>query len=109
MTFQMIIEKAKDLLDKDKEIKEGDFVTINNDAPVEVYVVKSITGSTAALYCIEITESKDDVYVKEVYVPTNDLLYLGESYVNVGGMLWKIRDKVLKGNTNSIVTRFCAV
>ena len=90
MSISMVIEKSKDLLERDKEIRVGDFVTINNNTPLKVYIVKSITGSTATLYYIELTAVNDDVYIKELRVPFNNLLYLGDSYVNVGGILWNM-------------------
>lgn len=107
MTTETMITNAKSLLEREKGICKGDFVTIDNESQLEVYVVKEITNDNMAiLYYLDLTESKDDICIKIIYVPTFSLLYLGDSYVNVGGLLWQIRNKIMNGDDDELIIKF---
>lgn len=107
MAITMEITNPKDLLDKDVPISVGDFVTTTGRfSVVEVYVVKAIHESTTEIYGLELTENHDDVYIREYYIASKDLIHLDESFVTVDSILWKIREKVLSGNTDCIKTKY---
>lgn len=94
----------KDILKKDINISIGDIVTINDDNEnVEAYIVKKMNSETATLCSIEITVMKDDIYVKETDIPIERLLYLGDSFINVNGFLWNVRESILSDNTQPIM------
>ena len=92
----------KDLLDKGIKLHIGDFVTIDDNGDVQVSVVREIDDDEVTLCSIEITESKDDIYIKQSVAQIKDVIYVGESFVNVGGLLWRVRDAIL-GNQNVLV------
>lgn len=88
--------KPKDLLERDIEIKVGDFVTTNDDSElIKAMVVKDIDQSIATVCYICMTVTCDDIYVQEEKVELSSLLYLGDSFVNVNGHLWKIRESIV--------------
>lgn len=90
-------ERVKDALER-KEIKVGDFVTINDDSDViEAYVVKQIHGSTATIYALELTYERDDIVVAEKIIALSELIYIGDVFVCVNGFLWEVREQLLKG------------
>lgn len=105
VTNDQSYQKAKDALDRDLEPTRGDFVTVyDNSKIVEVYVLKELNYPNAILYKLCLTNELDDVYVAEVCVPMDDLVYVDESFVNVNGYLWDIRNKVLESREDSIKT-----
>ncbi len=102
--MKKIIAKPKDDLERDlkENLEVGDVVTIDDDAnTVEVYIVKSIKDNELATICgLQITSARDDVYIEEITIPLKLLIYIGNSFINLNGYLWKVRDKILKGESN---------
>lgn len=97
----------KDLLDldRDKPIIPGDFVTTDDKIPeLIIYVLKEIRGSTAIIYGLEITASKDDVFVYQAYIHSGSLIHVDESHVNQNGALYKVHELILSGNADKIIT-----
>ena len=93
------ITKPKDLLDRSIPITSGDFVTIYDDADFcKVGLVKSIDEGIAVIYNLLITEENDDIYLEEKEIEVSQLVYLDDSFVNVNGVLWQIRD-CIKNNS----------
>ena len=101
---ERIVINPKDELERDlkENIEVGDIVTIDDGAKeVDTYIVKSITDNRLATICyLKLTSAKDDVYVEEITIPLKSLIYIGNSFINMNGYLWKIHDKILKGETN---------
>lgn len=92
-----VATNPKDLLDRDHEIKVGDFVTINDDnTTVEVFVVEKIEDNNCYLCGLALTEAKDDVYTYDFIITLDKVLYLGDSFVSCDGALWNIRKKIMK-------------
>lgn len=84
----------------EEEIVKGDFVTINDESVnVEIYVVGGIEGDVAQLYGLALTSSKDDIYIHDMLVPLSSLIKLDDSFVNVDGVLWQIRKKIVNDTT----------
>ena len=95
-TVTDFVKSPKDLLDKEDQVHVGDFVTVDDGCEtVEVYVVHSIFGTTASVYCLELSEMKDDIYIREMTMPMAILLKMDESHINVDGVLWKVHQSVL--------------
>lgn len=91
------ITKAKDILEREA-IDVSDFVTINDDSDiVEVYVVKSINGTTATIYALELTSERDDILITEKTTALNELIHIDDSFVTVNSIMWKIREMVTSG------------
>ena len=92
------ITRAKDLLNNNIKVSVGDIVTINDDNDiVETYVVKDINDTSVTICGIRITEEKDDIIIDEIEKRLNDIIYIGDSFININGYLWKIRERILKG------------
>ena len=92
------ITRAKDLLNNNIKVSVGDIVTINDDNDiVETYVVKDINDTFVTICGIRITEEKDDIIIDEIEKRLNDIIYIGDSFININGYLWKIRERILKG------------
>lgn len=92
------ITRAKDLLNNNIKVSVGDIVTINDDNDiVETYVVKDINDTFVTICGIRITEEKDDIIIDEIEKKLNDIIYIGDSFININGYLWKIRERILKG------------
>ena len=72
-----------------------------------MYFVKSIVDDIATLISIEITEAHDDVYIKATLAPIDEILYLGDSFINVNGYLWNVRDSILKGAYRGMLDISC--
>ena len=103
MTNTMEVTRAKDLLDKDVAISVGDIVTIDDDSDVaEAYVVRRINDKMATICGIKLTEEKEDVYIEEMNICLRSLLYLGDSFVNLNGLLWKVKGQIDKGRIPSL-------
>ena len=90
------INRPKSLLHMKKNYKKGDFVTTNDDKDVvEAYVVEKVEGDTVTLCGIKLTEEKDDVVPYSFGVHKTEVLYIGESFVNMYGALWNIRKQIM--------------
>ena len=87
--------RVKDALER-KPISTYDFVTKDNESDtIEVYIVRSIFGTSAVICSIKMTPEMDDVSVVEEAVPLGSLIYVGEPFVNVNGVLWNIRRNMM--------------
>lgn len=103
MTNTTEVTRAKNLLNRDLMISVGDIVTIDDDSDIaEAYVVKKIDDKMATICGIKLTEEKDDVYIEEMNICLRSLLYLGDSFVNLNGLLWKIKGQIDKGRMPSL-------
>ena len=103
MTNTTEVTRAKNLLNRDVMISVGDIVTIDDDSDIaEAYVVKKIDDKMATICGIKLTEEKDDVYIEEMNICLRSLLYLGDSFVNLNGLLWKIKGQIDKGRIPSL-------
>ena len=103
MTNTTEVTRAKNLLNRDLMISVGDIVTIDDDSDIaEAYVVKKIDDKMATICGIKLTEEKDDVYIEEMNICLRSLLYLGDSFVNLNGLLWKIKGQIDKGRIPSL-------
>lgn len=88
--------KPKDLLNRNLNVSVGDFATIYDDKDyVEVYIVKDIIDNTAILYKLSLTYEKDDIYMDEIEIDLDNVIYIDESFVSVNGYLWTFREKFL--------------
>ena len=98
--------KPKDDLERDVKscIEIGDIVTIDDDASeVDAYVVKSIKNDRFMIICgLQITSSKDDVYVEEITVPSSSLIYIGDAFININSCLWQVKTNILNGKSTDI-------
>ena len=88
----------KSLLERDKEIHIGDFVTIDNNERLIVYIVTDISndGEEAKIIYLSLTDTKDDFYFKEINIKKSKLLYLDESFVTLKSPLWDIHKNLIK-------------
>ena len=103
MTNTTEVTRAKNLLNRDLMISVGDIVTIDDDSDIaEAYVVKKIDDKMATICGIKLTEEKDNVYIEEMNICLRSLLYLGDSFVNLNGLLWKIKGQIDKGRMPSL-------
>ena len=82
----------KDLLEKDHMVLAGDFATTNDDSPLKIYIAGSEQKGLIPLYSIGLTSEGDDIYVKRFFVKREDAIFVDDSHVNFGGILWKLRD-----------------
>ena len=99
----IIAPNVKSLLEKGSTISVGDIVTIDDNSNViDTYVVKSISNNIATICGIQITEEKDDVFIYDTEVDIEYLIYLGDSFVNFNGLLWKIKTQIDNGIDPSI-------
>lgn len=107
-TTKEIKMRPKDDLERDLKscIEIGDIVTIDDNASeVDAYVVKSIKNDRLVTICgLQITSAKDDVYVEEITIPINSLIYIGDAFININSYLWKVKNKILKGDMNLTFT-----
>lgn len=86
----------KHLLQAKKIYKRGDFVTTNDDKEVvEAYFVEKVDGDTLTLCGIRLTEEQDDVVPYTFGVHKSEVLYIGESFVNIHGALWNVRKQIM--------------
>ena len=89
--------------DSNKNLEPGDIVTLNpNVQDIETYVVESILDQNVVLLGIDLTEAKDDVFIKRVIVNPCSITHIGDAYINIGGLLHKIKQKVLNHQTDNI-------
>lgn len=102
------LQKSKEIvcpkafLDKEIPIKKGDFVTTNDGCSIKIYAVKEVSERMTTMYSVELTELEDDISIHLYYAFTEDLIFIDDSFVNVNGILWNIRQKILDGQTNKI-------
>lgn len=90
------INRPKTLLNMKKNYMKGDFVTTNDDKDVvEAYVVEKVEGDIVTLCGIKLTEEKDDVVPYSFSLHKTEVLYIGESFVNMNGALWNIRKQIM--------------
>ena len=90
------VRKAKDLLKNSKPLKIGDFVTIKDDkAVIESFIVERIDGDSILLCGIKLTEEKDDIIPYNFSAHISEVLYIGESFVRVNGVLWTLREQIM--------------
>lgn len=90
------VRKAKDLLKNNKPLKIGDFVTIKDDKTViESFIVERIDGDSILLCGIKLTEEKDDIIPYNFSAHISEVLYIGESFVRVNGVLWNLREQIM--------------
>lgn len=90
------VANPKDLLDHDIPVEIGSFATLDDDSPLKLFIVTAIKGSIATLGELELTEAKDDMYLGLTDVPLSEVLAVDDSFVNVNGVLWNIRKKLIK-------------
>ena len=88
-------ENVKAML-RNMELEVGSFVTKNDDSDViELHVLKDISGDIGTIITLSLTESLDDVYTQESMIPVSELIAVDESFANVNGYLWNIRQGIL--------------
>ena len=89
--------KCKDELER-LPITIGGFATTNDDSDtVKPYIVADIKNEKAVIYGLALTEDCDDVIAEKLIYDINDLIGLDDSFVNVYGSLWNMRNKLLNG------------
>lgn len=95
-----IRNNPKDLLERDIKPTIGDFVTTNDNFPLKAYVLKQIGGVVSAIIGLRVTEIGDAVEFHEYFTPTEDLIYLDESFITVDSELWIYREELLSSIRN---------
>lgn len=84
----------KNLLEKDHKVERGDFVTTNDGSPLKIYIAGTKQHDLIPLYSIGLTAEGDDIYVKRFFAAEADVIYLEDAYVNVDGVLWRLREQL---------------
>ena len=87
----------KSLLDRDRVISVGDIVTIDdNSDEIETYFVTDVDENEINLCGLHLTAARDDTYLLSFSCPANTVLYLGDSFINYNGALWRARELYMK-------------
>ena len=89
--------KPKDELER-LPITIGGYVTIDDDSDtVKPYIVAGLENGKATIYGLALTEECDDIIAEKLVYDINELIGIDDSFVNVYGSLWKMRDNLLNG------------
>ena len=90
------IANPKDLLDRDIPVEIGSFATLDDNLPLKLFIVAAIQGDIATLGELELTDTKDDVCLRLTDVSLSKVLAVDDSFVNMNGVLWNIRERLNK-------------
>ena len=82
--------------DRDIPVEIGSFATLDDNLPLKLFIVASIQGDIATLGELELTDTKDDVCLRLTDVSLSKVLAVDDSFVNMNGVLWNIRERLNK-------------
>ena len=84
-----------------REIKMLDFVRVHGIKGIKV--VLNIKDDNATVIGIDLSEDEDTIICKSSIHKISELKFIDESMVNIIGILWDIRDELVKGSFERMV------